>query len=206
MCVLGQGGDPLIPGPSRQRRRRLSQNQSRCLCWHLLQFLGKTQAPCCSSTNSTTQVLRRRTKVDLYHFVPLTLGPHWLLTVSGVSITLLWHLHFHPLSSSVTSGFLRCCCMSLPFIANSCFWLLSISLMVLCSSLVYEGKIGCIHHRVLGGFDPDRLHTLKKEMVPSAVSCSIDAVVFTHQPIFLLNLIKLTRRPHEVPNLDVLLI
>lgn len=60
--------------------------------------------------------------------------------------------------------------------------------------------------RVLRGFDPDLLQTLKKEIVGCSVSCNIDAVMFTHQPTFLLNLIKLTRQTHKAVYSDALLI
>lgn len=51
----------------RQRRKRLSQ--SRCLCWHLFQFTGETQAPCSYSTDNATEVPRLRiNKVDVFHF------------------------------------------------------------------------------------------------------------------------------------------
>lgn len=58
-------------------------------------------------------------------------------------------------------------------------------------------KTGRIYVRALRGFDPDLLQTLKKEIVGSSVSCNIDAVMFTHQPTFLLNLIKLTTQTHK---------
>lgn len=84
-CILGQGDDPPTPGPAgRQRRRRLSQ--SRCLCWHLLQFTGETQAPCSYSTDNATEVPRLHiNKVDIFHFFL------WLCNYpsKGWSLTLL---------------------------------------------------------------------------------------------------------------------
>lgn len=58
----------------------------------------------------------------------------------------------------------------------------------------------------LRGFDPDLLQTLKREIVGCSVSCNIDTVMFTHQPTFLLNLIKLTRQTHKALDSEALLI
>lgn len=59
------------------------------------------------------------------------------------------------------------------------------------------------HVRVLEGFDPDLLQTLKSGIVRCSVSCSIDAVVFTHQPTFLENLFKLTTQSHKTVGCEV---
>lgn len=93
----------------RQRRRRLSLSLSlslsRCLCWHLLQFTGETQAPCSYSANNATEVpWLHINKVDFFLFFFLLLwndqAEGWSQMILFVCFDLFYRLGFYFISSS----------------------------------------------------------------------------------------------------------
>lgn len=116
----------------RQRRRRLSL--SRCLCWHLLQFTGETQAPCSYSANNATEVpWLHINKVDFFLFFLLL----WILEWSDWGVK---QKDFVCLTWLILSTWFY-------FISNSCFWYLLNSMFIFNVVALIHAKIKRIRPR-----------------------------------------------------------